>query len=465
MCPAVDPATSRLTSVVRAANVRPRMARTPRSGAGWTHLEDVPFGRALHVARYRLDNGLTVLLLADETAPVVSYHTWFRVGSRHEERGKTGLAHFFEHMMFNETKNLAWGEFDRKMERAGGETNAATWIDWTYYYQSLPADELSLAITLEADRMQNLVVRKPQVESEREVVANERRMSVDNDVQGAADERLGTLLYGRGHPYGWPTIGWMEDIAAYRVADCRAFYRTWYAPNNATVVITGAFDPSKVMRRIARAYGSARPSTLPKRREPRPPRARKKEKRATLRWPTPAEKLAMAWPAAPFVERDHAVMEVIDEILTGGRSARLRRRLVDELEIAAAVNGGVSGFRHGGKFDLWVSLRAGQSAEAARAVIDEELARLASEAVSRRELDKVKARAELFGLSAIETARGKASQIGYAETVTDNPAHLFVRLEELRSVTAADVSRVASALAPHRRASVRVVPAAKAISR
>src|SRR5690606_1867979 len=159
-------------------------------------------------------------------------------------------AHFFEHMMFNETKNLPQGEFDRLVDAAGGESNAATWIDWTYYYESLPAEELPLAIRLESERMRNLVIRAPQVESEREVVMNERRMSVEDDVYGAASEALHALAFGREHPHGWPTIGWMEDIEGYRVRDCQSFYRTWYAPNNATIVVAGDLSPEGALEGI-----------------------------------------------------------------------------------------------------------------------------------------------------------------------------------------------------------------------
>lgn len=418
----------------------------------------VPFGEALSIDRWRLGNGLTVLLLEDHAAPVVSYHTWYRVGSRYEEEGKTGLAHFFEHMMFNETESLPWGEFDRKMEAAGGETNAATWIDWTYYYESLPKEEVGLAVELEADRMANLVVREEQVESEREVVANERRMAVEDDVHGAADEKLHALAYGAEHPHGWPTIGWMADIEGYRVKDCRRFYDTWYAPNNATVIVVGDVDPADLLPRIQEKYGALKPSRISERPAPRSTRQRR-ERRAEMRWPTPSEKLAIAWHAAPHASFDHAVLEIIDELWTGGRSARLRRRLVDDMEIVAELRGGVSGLQHGGLFDLWVSMREGIAAERALDVIDEEVARLVAEPVPEAELSKVKARTELFFLGEIETTSGKASQLGFGETVTGDPAHTFVRLEELRRVSADDVRRVAAKyLKPGRRSIVHVRP-------
>lgn len=432
--------------------VRAKSARVAYEG-------DLPFGERLAVARYRLGNGLRVLFLEHHAAPVVSYHTWFRVGSRHEEPGKTGLAHFFEHMMFNETESLPQGEFDRLIDGAGGESNAATWIDWTYYYESLPAEELPLAIRLESERMHALVVRAPQVQSEREVVMNERRMSVEDDVYGAASEALHALAFGREHPHGWPTIGWMEDIEGYRVRDCRSFYRTWYAPNNATVVIAGDVSPEDALARIQEAYGGIAPSKLPARPAPRPSRQRT-ERRARFGWPTPSEKLCLAWHAPPHVAYDSAVLEVIDELLGGGRSARLRRRLVEELELVAELRAGVSGLRHGGLFEMWISMREGKPAAEALSVVDEEIARISRERVPDAELEKIKNRIELFFLSEIETVGGKASQIGFGDVVADDPAHAFARLAELRRVSSEDVQRVASALLrPSRRSVVHVLPA------
>jgi len=215
--------------------------------ARWTYEGSVPFvdlgtaslgGEIPHVHRFRLGNGLRLLVLVDRSAPVMSYFTWFRVGSRHEKPGKTGLAHLFEHLMFNESEGLKAGEFDRKLEENGAESNAGTWLDWTYYYESLPKDRFGLAVKLESNRMAKLVLREPQIVSEKEVVANERRMRVDDDVEGTANEILYKTAFTK-HPYHWPTIGWMADIEGFDTEDCVAFYKTYYAPNNATIVIAG----------------------------------------------------------------------------------------------------------------------------------------------------------------------------------------------------------------------------------
>ena len=193
-------------------------AEAPRYGKV-THLGTLPFGPALKIERFTLNNGLSVLLVEDHAAPVVAYHVWFRVGSRHERQGKTGFAHLFEHLMFNEVEGRPAGEFDRKMEEAGAESNASTWLDWTQYNEAIPKDQLSLVIELEALRMSRLVLREPQVASEKEVVANERRYRVDDDVEGAVNELLWKTAF-QTHAYHWPTIGWMSDIEGFTVEDC-----------------------------------------------------------------------------------------------------------------------------------------------------------------------------------------------------------------------------------------------------
>ena len=226
-------------------------------------LLEVPFGGGgLRVRQYRLGNGLDVLIVADHAAPIVAYQSWFRVGSRHERQGKTGIAHLFEHLMFNQTEHLQPGEFDRLMETAGGQTNAATWVDWTHYRLSLPAHELPLAIRLEAERMHALVLEAATVEPERDVVTNERRERVEDDVDGWLDEQLMATAFDV-HPYRWPTIGWMADIRAVGLDDIRRFYRTWYAPNNATLVVVGAIDEHELLTRIVDAYGAMAPAALP----------------------------------------------------------------------------------------------------------------------------------------------------------------------------------------------------------
>lgn len=400
----------------------------------------VPFGsRDVHA--FELDNGLRVLLLVDDQAPVVTYNTWFRVGSRHEVAGKTGLAHLFEHLMFNETKRLAAGEFDKKLEACGAETNAATWLDWTYYYESVPSDALGTVIRLEAERMGELVLRHDLVESEKEVVANERRFRVDDDVDGLASERLWATAFEK-HAYHAPTIGWMQDIEAFNVKDCEAFYRTYYAPNNATVVIVGSFSPRSVLKKIRAYYGHLPAATIPPEDiQPEPPQTSPRRLELTL--PAATDKLLVGYHGPALGDADHVPMTVLCEILFGGRASRMHKAFYIDNEIASDVRGWVSTFRDPGLFELGYTARGGIEAERLEQLQDEVLAAVTRELVSDDELSRAKSRLELHEIEAIESNQGKAEQIGFYDTVLGDATEVFRRIEATRRVRPEDIRRVA----------------------
>jgi len=409
-------------------------------GGQWTFEGTVTFGGG-EVLRYRLQNGLRVRLLVDRTAKVVSYFTWYGVGSRHEKPGKTGLAHLFEHLMFNETESLKAGEFDRKLEENGAESNAATWLDWTYYYESLPADRLALAIQLESDRMAHLVLREPQVASEKEVVANERRFRVDDDIEGAANELLYKTAY-TVHPYHWPTIGWMEDIHGFSPDDCEAFYRTYYAPNNALVVIVGDIKEKDVLSKLRAAYGGIPSSVIPlEDTQPEPPQL--EERRVSVRKPTPTEKLYIGYHGPALGDADHAHLTLLNEILFGGRASRLHRALVIDQEVVSDLRGWVATFRDPGLYEMHFTARPGKTAADIETILTREIERARSEGVSDDELARAKARLELATLQSMDTMSGKAEQIGFYETVLGDASASFRRLEDYRRTQAGDVLRAA----------------------
>jgi zinc protease len=416
------------------------------------------------VARYALGNGLRILTLVDRQAPVLSFHTWYRVGSKHEKPGKTGLAHLFEHLMFNETKNIRRGQLDRLIETAGGETNAATWVDWTHYQSELPASELPLIARLEADRMQHLVLRKPQVDSEKEVVANERRFRVDDDIEGQVSELLYATAFQR-HPYRWPTIGWMEDIEAFTPEDCAQFYRTYYAPNNATLVVAGDFDEEEALALIQQHYGKIPAARLP-RFVPSTEPPQRRERSLELQRPTPAAKLALGYRAPSFRDRDYPALALASEVLFGGRSSRLFSRMVRDEEIATDLHGSLAPFSDAGLYEIWVSLRPGRKLPEALRVIDQELLKMCKHKVSEAELAKVKNRMELGFLQGMETAAGKAEQLGFFEIVHGDAAALFERLRALRAITPDDVQRVANKyFDARRRTRIAVLPEASTEAR
>ena len=429
------------------------------AGARVTHEATIALGPAMRVERLRLGNGLRVLVLVDPSAPVVSYHTWFAVGSRHEQPGKTGLAHLFEHLMFNETEGKKPGSFDRRLEEAGAESNAATWVDWTFYHENVPREALGLVVKLEAERMARLVLREKQVVSEKEVVANERRYRVDDDVEGAINETLYATAFER-HAYRWPTIGWMADIEGFTTDDCAAFYRTYYAPNNATLVIVGDVKPRDLVARIQDAYGALPAAELPVEDvQPEPPQTA--EKRVSMRKPTATEKIAIGYHGPAFGDVDHAPLTMLSELLFSGRSSRVHRALVQEQELATDVRGWVGTFRDPGLFEVYATARPGKTAKALLVALDAELAKVVAAPPTAAELEKIKARVELALVQSLETAGGKAEQIGFYDTVLGDPSGAFARLEAYRRVSAGDLLRVARRyLDPARRTVIEVLPEA-----
>jgi zinc protease len=360
--------------------------------------------------------------------------------------------------MFNETEEHPAGTFDRTLEEAGAESNAATWVDWTFYHESIPKDRIGLVITLEAERMARLVLREPQVKSEKEVVANERRYRVDDDVEGAVSELLYKTAYTT-HAYRWPTIGWMEDIEGFTTEDCAAFYRTYYAPNNATVVVVGDIRERNLLAKIQKAYGHLPNAEIPVEDvQPEPPQL--EERRVAVKKPTPTDKLAVAYHGPAFGDVDHVPLTILSEVLFSGRSSRCHRALVQQEEIATELRGWVSTFRDPGLFEIYGTARPGKSSGEMMRSLDRELARVVAEPVSEAELEKVKAKVELALVQSLETASGKAEQIGFYSVVLGDPVGAFSRLEAYRRTTRSDLLRVARRyLVPARRSVVEVHPA------
>lgn len=434
-------------------------ARATSRRARITDLGHQDLGPALRLHRFTLGNGLQLRLLPERSAPVISYHTWFRVGSRQEQPGKTGLCHLLEHLMFNETRQLPHGEFDRLIEAVGGDSNASTWTDWTQYHLELPASELPLAMRLESDRMANLVLRKPLVESEKEVVANERRMRVEDDLEGEVSELMYATAF-RKHTYRWPTIGWMKDIESFTAEDCRAFYKRYYAPNNAIIVIVGDIKVERTLRLLQDHYGALKAEKLPTYKRVVEPRQRS-ERRRTLKRATPTPKLALGYHAPAFGNPDHLVVHLISEVLFGGRGSRMFKQLVDEQQLVSELHGSAAPFEEPGLYEIWFSLRQGCTVEQLEPLVEAQLSRLADEDLSPDELQRALNRLELDALQGLQTAAGIADQVGFLETVVGDSSDLLARVGRYREITTADIRRVAATMFdPRTRTRIEITPSA-----
>lgn len=427
-------ATDMSAIVARVNATRPAERRVEYGGTA-------PFGQGITLHRFSLANGMRVLVEVDPSAPVVCLQTWMRVGSRMERQGKTGISHLFEHLMFGETEGQPHGAFDRLLEEAGGETNAATSLDWTYYHQNLPKDALALGLELEAERLGRLVLREPQVKSEKEVVANERRQRVEDDVDGAVNEMLYKAAFER-HTYGIPTIGWMQDIEGFTPEDCVEFYRTYYAPNNATLVLVGDVPLEATLGVIADSMGKLVPSEIPVEDvQPEPPQT--EERRLEVEKPTPTERVVMGYKCPALGDFDHPPLVVLNEILFGGRSSRMHKRLVKELEIATEVRGWAGQSRDPSLYEVSLVARDEVTCEALLEAFDAIVERILAEPVDEAELDRAKSRLELGTLQSLESVSGRAETIGFYDTVLGEPGALFTKLEAYRRVTRSDVLRVA----------------------
>lgn len=400
-----------------------------------------PFGDRLTIDSYRLSNGLQVLLVVDKTAPVIAFHAWYGVGSRHEKPGKTGLSHLFEHLMFNEVEGLPPGEFDKRMEAAGADNNASTWLDFTQYQEAFPKQYLGMVLDLESRRMTKLVLRQPQLDSEKEVVKNERRYRVEDDVEGLVEETLWKTAF-ETHSYHWPTIGWMTDIEGFTTEDLENFYRTYYSPNNATLVLVGDLSEAKTLGLVSKLYGQISPSALPVEDVmPEPPQ--KEEKRVALLLPTPTQKLVVGYKGPALGDADHASVSLLMEILTGGSASRLWRRLVRNEQVAADVSGHVGPHRDPSLIEFSLAARSGISAERLLKVLDEEISLIRAQPVAVSEIERAVARTELGLVGGMETADGKASVIGFYQTVLGRPNAVFERLADLSRLSQGDVLRAA----------------------
>jgi zinc protease len=389
-----------------------------------------------------LPNGLKVVVWPDRDIPNVAMYTFYRVGSRNERPGITGISHFFEHMMFNGTKTRPPGEFDRVMEANGGRNNAYTSSDVTVYQNWFPNTATSLIFDLEADRMRNLDFDAKTVESERGVVFSERRSSVDNDNFGTLAEQMQATAF-VAHPYQIPTIGWPSDIEGWKISDLQDYYRLYYAPNNAVMFVVGDVDPAAVF-----ALAEQRLATLPSQPAPppvttvEPPQLGERRIEIVREAQTPL--LAMAWHGSKAADAQTRTMEILLSILGGGESSRLYRRLVDQEQ--AAVDVGTSldqGFDPG---LVWIYAVVPPGGDPARTekLIDEEIARIARDGPTAAELAKARNQALAGFWHGMETLSGKAQALGTYEVFHGDYRKLFDAPASYESISAADVKQAAA---------------------
>lgn len=404
----------------------------------------------LIVERYLWSNGLELIYQPDHQSPLLSYQTWFKVGSAHERRGATGIAHLFEHLMFKGTPRYPEGEFDRLLEEVGGEVNAATWLDWTYYHVDLPSAHLERAVRLEADRLTQLTLTPEAFESERAVVMNERRECVEDDPEGQLDEVLWLHGMGEGHPYAHPTIGWMEDIAQLSIPLCQTFHQHHYAVNQVTLVVSGDVDRELLLRLVDTHYGHLVAQPLPP--ELRFPEDSKVSRPYhELELAIHAPKVQMGFRVPSVMDPLMVALECLDELLFVGDSARLQQKLVYDEELVSDLYSATPKFRGDALYEIALDLLPQRDPLIVRDRVLEELSKIAAGEVDDAELERAKVSKELNGYLELQTAQQRAQALGFWSVVSGGIDEMFNRHHRIASVSVEDLKRVAQLLLdPHR---------------
>lgn len=392
------------------------------------------------VEKYQLKNGLTVILAEDHSVPMVSYHTWYRVGSRDESLGVTGAAHMLEHMMFKGAKKYSGKQFDDVLHQNGIVNNAFTTSDYTGYYENLPSSKLELIMDMEVDRMRNLAIKAEDLTSELQVVGEERRWRVDNNPNGLLRELMMGTIY-KVHPYTWPVIGYMKDIQAYTPEKLRKFYDQYYVPNNAVLVLAGDFDREKTKALIEKYYGSLESRPVPEKKFAKEPLVNK-PRFESLEWDVQNQSFAVAFPGMESGHVDSYALDLAANILGGGSSSRLHKSLVYNKQIARGVGVSNSTTADPGIFMVWTAMKPGQDYKAAEKEVLAQLDTIKNRPVSAKELDKAKNQVMMDYLEGMTTIDGKAQSLAINEIYYGDYQRLFSDLERYNAVTVADVQRV-----------------------
>ena len=415
----------------------------------------------LLIEQHQLDNGLRVVLNADAALPLVAVNLWYHVGSQNEVPGRTGFAHLFEHMLFQGSLHIGTNDHFRHVQQVGGVANGSTWYDRTNYYETLPANHLELGLWLESDRMGWLLpaMTSEKLENQRHVVMNERLQRVDNQPYGRAYERLDELLFPAAHPYHWPVIGYMDDIAAATLADVESFFRTWYTPDNAVLTLAGDFEPAEALALADRYFGEIAPG-------PRPPRPRPElpelagAVHETQDDAVELSRLHLAFRLPPYGHADWYAADLLATVLTGGLSSPLYRDLVYDRQLAQDVGAFVLPTELAGSFALVATARPETEPAALEAAVREHVRRAGAEPFATAELDRARNRILTHHWEGLQQLDQRADQLSQLVTFFGDPHLLQRELDRYRELSAEDLQRCAARwLTDERSVAVTVVPA------
>ena len=407
----------------------------------------VPWLAQAEIQEFKLDNGLKIVVQEDHRAPVVVSQVWYRAGALDEVNGKTGVAHVLEHMMFKGTKEVPAGQFSRLVAAAGGKENAFTAQDQTTYYQQLEKSQLPLSLRLEADRMANLNFSNEEFAKEIKVVMEERRWRTEDKPQSKVSEQFNSTIY-HVHPYGRPVVGWMNDLENMTADDAREWYKNWYAPNNATLVVVGDVNAADVLKLAKQYFGKLKPHALPAR-KPQIEPEQKGERRLVVKAPAKLPYVLMGFHVPALQDADKDVdpyaLEILAAVLNGNASARLNQNLVRESQIAVDVDAGYDMIQRGRHsiFVLDATPSEGKTVADLEAAILQENEKIKTTGVTEEELLRVKAQVIAADVYQRDSMFYQAMQIGQLETAGFSWRLLQDYPAKLQAVTAAQVQAVA----------------------
>lgn len=418
----------------------------------------------IEIIKYTLKNGLQIILQRDTTTPIVSVNTWYHVGSGHEEVGRTGFAHLFEHVMFTGSSNVPTGHFDELLEAAGASNNGSTTEDRTNYYETLPSNALALALWLDSDRMGFLLpaLDQSKLDIQRDVVKNERRQSYDNAPYGRAYETIQAAFYPKGHPYSWSVIGSMEDLSAATLDDVKNFFKKYYVPNNATMAIVGDIDIEATKRLVEQYFGDI-PAGTPVPAQVIPPEVvLEKDQYILLEDKVQLPRIYYTWPTAAAYAPDDATLSVLGSVLSEGKNSRLYKTLVYDLQIAQDVAAYQYGSKLTGMFQIIVTPKPGESTMKIDSIIASELERLQKEGITDRELDRVKNSTRSHFLAQLQSAEERADLFNTYNYFVGTPDYIQQDLNRYETVTKEGVRDIAVKYLSKPKLVLTVVPTGQA---
>jgi len=411
---------------------------------------------------FKLPNGLNFILSVDKTTPTITVDVWYHVGSKNEIAGRTGFAHLFEHVMFTGSGHVPYGMHDKLTEGVGGNNNGSTTNDRTNYFENIPSNYLESTLWMEADRMGFLLdtLDLTKINAQRDIVKNERRQSYDNQPYGRVIEIFSAAMYPKGHPYSWPVIGSMTDLSAASEEDVKAFFRHYYAPNNATIAIVGDFDPAQAKAWITKYFGDL-PQGKPVERPNVAPAKLDANKRLVYEDRVQVPRLYIQWPSVGVKTDDDTALSVMSSILTGSRTARLTKALVYDNQLASQVFAFQNGSEDVGQFQLIAVPRPEHTLTEIEDSVDQVLRKFISEGPTAEEVQRAKAGLELGFLRGLESNLGKADQLLDGAVFHGDPGFFSSDYQKTLAVSAADVKRVAAQYLSGNRIVLSVVPKGK----